>query len=80
MKRSRQYSFTDFLLELVVYSVFVAIYLFFVFHFLSDWLKSIFSENQVVYAVVALLLILTQAVGLERVTTGLLFLVRRRKK
>jgi hypothetical protein len=33
-----------------------------------------------VYAVVALLLILTQAVGLERVTTGLLFLVRRRKK
>jgi hypothetical protein len=80
MKRSRDYSFTDFLLELTLYGLFVALYLFLVFHFLGDWLKSIFTENRIVYAVVALLLILTQAVGLERLTTGLLVLIRRLRK
>jgi hypothetical protein len=80
MKRSRDYSFTDFLLELMLYGLFVAFYLFLVFHFLGDWLKSIFIENRIVYAVVAVLLILTQAVGLERLTTGLLVLIRRLRK
>ena len=80
MKRSRDYSFIDFLLELTLYGLFVALYLFLVFHFLGDWLKSIFTENRFVYAVVALLLILTQAVGLERLTTGLLVLTRRLRK
>ncbi|MEY2603725.1 MAG: hypothetical protein QOH31_1506 [Verrucomicrobiota bacterium] len=80
MKRSRDYSFTDFLLELMLYGLFVALYLFLVFHFLGDWLKSIFIENRIVYAVVAVLLILTQAVGLERLTTGLLVLIRRLRK
>jgi hypothetical protein len=80
MKRSRDYSLIDFLLELTLYGLFVALYLFLVFHFLGDWLKSIFTENRIVYAVVALLLILTQAAGLERLTTGLLVLIRRLRK
>ena len=80
MKRSRDYSFIDFLLELTLYGLFIALYLFLVLHFLGDWLKSIFTENRFVYAVVALLLILTQAVGLERLTTGLLVLTRRLRK
>jgi hypothetical protein len=80
MKGSRAHSFTDFLVELVIYGLFVALYLFFVFHFLSDWLKSVFTENRAEYAVVALVLMFVQSVGLERITTGLLFLIRRRKK
>jgi hypothetical protein len=80
MKRFREYSFKNFLFELVIYGFFVALYLIFVFHFLSDWLKSIFSENRIEYAVAALLLMFAQSVGLERLTTGLLFLIRHRKK
>lgn len=80
MKKSRDYSFTDFFLELILYGFFIALYLFLVFHFLGDWLKSIYTENRIVYAFVALLLILTQAVGLERLTTGLLVLIRRLRK
>jgi hypothetical protein len=80
MKRSRESSFTDFLIELVIYGFFVALYLFFVFHFLRDWLKSIFTENRIEYAIVAFVLMFVQSVGLERITTGLLFLIRRRKR
>jgi hypothetical protein len=80
MKRSQEHPFRDFLFELLIYSALVVVYLSFVFHFLSDWLKAIFSENRIVYAVAALVLMFAQAVGLERVTTGLLLLIRRRKK
>jgi hypothetical protein len=80
MKGSREHSFTDFLLELVIYGLFVALYLFFVFHFLSDWLKSMFSGNRIEYALSAFVLMFVQSVGLERVTTGLLTLIRRRKR
>jgi len=80
MKRFREYSFADLLVELVIYGLFVALYLFFVFRFLSDWLKSMFSENRVEYAVAAFVLMFVQSVGLERLTTGLLFLIRRRKR
>jgi hypothetical protein len=80
MKNSRERSFTDFLVELVIYGVFVVLYLYFVFYFLSDWLKSMFSENRIEYAVVAFVLMFGQSVGLERITTGLLFLIRRHKR
>jgi hypothetical protein len=80
MKNSRERSFTDFLVELVIYGVFVVLYLYFVFYFLSDWLKSMFSENRIEYAVVAFVLMFVQSVGLERITTGLLFLIRRHKR
>ncbi|HZC36853.1 MAG TPA: hypothetical protein VE242_14615 [Chthoniobacterales bacterium] len=80
MERRREHSFTDFLIELLIYGVFVALYIFFVFHFLSDWLKSMFNENRIEYAAVAFALMFAQSIGLERVTTGLLFFIRRRKR
>jgi Kef-type K+ transport system membrane component KefB len=80
MKRSREHSFADFLIELAIYSVFVVVYLFFVFRFLSDWLKSMFSDNRIEYAAIAFVLMFIQSVGLERITTGLLSLIRRRKR
>ena len=80
MKEFRKHSFTDFLVELVIYGLFVALYLFLVFHFLSGWLKSMFSDNRIEYAVSAFVLMFVQSVGLERVTTGLLSFIRRRKR
>jgi hypothetical protein len=80
MKGPREHSFTDFLVELIVYGLFIALYLFLVFHFLSGWLKSMFSDNRIEYAACALVLMFVQSIGLERVTTGLLSLIRRRKR
>jgi hypothetical protein len=80
MKRLREYSVADFLCHFIAYGLFVSVYLFLVLHFLTDWLKAIFTENRTVYSIVALLLILVQAIGLERVSSGLLLIMRRRKK
>jgi Kef-type K+ transport system membrane component KefB len=80
MKRPREHSFTDFLVELLIYGLFVALYVFLIFHYLTDWLKSMFSDNRIEYAVSALVLMLVQSIGLERVTTGLLSFIRRRNR
>jgi hypothetical protein len=80
MKRPREHSFTDFLVELLIYGLFVALYLFLIFHYLTDWLKSMFSDNRIEYAVSAFVLMFVQSIGLERVTTGLLSFIRRRKR
>ena len=63
-------------MELVVYSVFVFVYFFFVLHFLGDWLKHLFDEHRVIYASAALTLIIVQGVILEMLTTALLRLIR----
>jgi hypothetical protein len=60
-----------YLLELAVYAVFVTAYYLVVLHYLSGWLKWLFDEHLSVYAVVALAVILAQAVLLELVTAGL---------
>jgi hypothetical protein len=80
MQRPQEHSFINFLIELVIYGLFVALYLFLVLHYLSDWLKTIFSDNRIEYAVCALVLMFVQSIGLERVTTGLLSIIRRRKR
>jgi hypothetical protein len=66
----------SFLLELMVYSVLVVGYYFFVLHFLGDWLASLFDHKRKVYAAVALLLILGQGIVLETVTTALLKIIK----
>jgi len=65
-----------FALELVVYAALVVIYFFAVLHFLGGWLVQLETHHIRVYAVVAILLIIGQAVVLESVTTGLLRLLR----
>ena len=66
----------SFLLELIVYSVLVVGYYFFVLHFLGDWLAGLFDHKRNVYAAVALLLILAQGILLENVTTALLKVIK----
>ena len=66
-----------FVVELVVYAAFVIVYFFAVLHFLGGWLLQLETRHIHTYAVVALLLIICQAVVLEMVTTGLLRFLRR---
>jgi hypothetical protein len=70
-------SLGSFLVELIVYAVFVFAYFFLVLHFLGDSVKHIFDENRTLYAVVALGLIIVQGVALEALTTALLRVIRR---
>jgi hypothetical protein len=65
-----------FLIELAVYAVFVTGYFFLVLHFLSGWLQELHLHHVKFYAVVAIVLIIGQAVVLESVTTWLLRLLR----
>ena len=66
-----------FAVELAVYAVFITAYFFAVLHFLGGWLVRLETRHIHTYAVVAILLIIGQAIALEAVTTGLLRLLRR---
>ena len=65
-----------FVVELLVYAVLVTAYFFAVLHFLGGWLMRLATEHIHTYAIVAILLIIGQAVVLEAVTTGLMRLLR----
>ena len=65
-----------FAVEIVIYAALVTAYFFAVLHFLGGWLVQLETQHIRVYAAVALLLIIGQAVALEAVTTGLLRLLR----
>ena len=74
-KQARQ-TLQAFVQELIVYSVFVVIYFFAVLHFIGQWLVDLERQHIRTYAVVAILLIIGQAVVLEAVTTGLMRFLR----
>ena len=65
-----------FLIELVVYGVLVTGYFFLVLHFLSGWLQELHLHHVKVYALVAIALLIGQAVLLESLTTWLFRLLR----
>ena len=68
-----------FIVELVIYAFLVSAYLALVFHFLVAWLKELFAHQPVVYAFVSIILMILQAVGLEKLT-GILVNVNRRPR
>jgi hypothetical protein len=78
MKREASKTFRAFLIELPVYAALVIIYFFLVLHFLGGWLGTLFARHHVLYAIVALLLLIGQALLLDALTSLLLALVRRR--
>ena len=73
-------SLKSFLVELLVYAVFVFAYFFLVLHFLGGWIKQVFDQNKTLYAFVALALIVVQGVALEMLTTTLLRVIRNRER
>jgi hypothetical protein len=68
-----------FIIELVIYAIFVSIYLALVLTFLGDWLKWLFLQQPTVYAFVSIILMILQAVGLEKLTAILVHVNRRRQ-
>ncbi|HEY2342146.1 MAG TPA: hypothetical protein VGH90_03900 [Chthoniobacteraceae bacterium] len=67
------------LIETIVYAVIVVGYVYLVLRLLGGWLVRLFDQpDKTLYAFVALLLMLTQGVVLEILTSALLRFIRRR--
>jgi hypothetical protein len=67
-------------IELAAYGVLAIAYFFLVLRFLANWLAGLFHEHRVYYVVASVLLMGGQAIGLERLVTGLSYLIRGGKK
>lgn len=60
--------FILFLVQLGVYSLFVAVYFASFLNLIGGWLKDLFVYQREVYVAVSILLMAAQSVGLDRVT------------
>jgi uncharacterized membrane protein len=78
MKKAEAKSLRVFAIELAIYTILVTAYFFLVLHLLGGWLYRLETQHRITYAVVALLLIVGQAVVLDAVTTVLLRFLRGR--
>ena len=67
-------------IELAAYAVLAIAYFFLVLRFLGTWLVGLFHEQRVYYVVASILLMVGQAIGLERLISGLSYIIRSRKK
>ena len=77
MKKEAAKSLRVFVIELAIYAVLVTGYFFLVLHLLGEWLYELAARHRYTYALVAILLIVGQAVALDAVTTLLFRLLRR---
>jgi hypothetical protein len=80
MKKEIIKTFRAFTIELTIYALLVVAYFFLVLHLLGNWLHRLEGQHRVTYALVAILLIIGQAVVLEGVTTFLLRMLRGRSE
>lgn len=78
MKKDSAKSLRVFAIELAIYAVLVTAYFFLVLHLLGNWLYRLDMQHRILYAVVALLLIVGQAIVLDAVVTLLFRFLRRR--
>jgi hypothetical protein len=78
MNKADAKSLRVFAIELAIYGVFVTAYFFLVLHLLGEWLYRLETQHRITYAVVALLLIVGQAVFLDALTSLLLRFLRGR--
>lgn len=78
MKKDSAKSVRVFAAELAIYAVLVAAYFLLVLHLLGNWLYRLEMQHRILYAVVALSLIVGQAVVLDAVTSLLLRILRGR--
>ena len=68
------------LVELAVYAVLATVYFALVLRFLGPWLNTLFHAQRAYYVVASILVMVGQAIGLERLLAALSYLVRRGKK
>ena len=72
MKKQTGKTLRAFAIELAVYALLVVGYFFLVLNLLGGWLYQLEGQHRYVYAIVAILLVVGQAVLLESITTFLL--------
>ena len=72
-------SWKTFFLELLLYAVLLVAYFAFVLHYLGGWFKELFDHDRDLFAVMALVVMIAQTVGLEIVSGFLIWLLRKRK-
>jgi hypothetical protein len=80
MKKETIRTVRAFAIELVIYAILVVIYFFLVLHLLGQWLYELEIHHRYLYAWLAILLIVGQAVLLESLTTFLIRLIRGRSE
>lgn len=80
MKKETARTLRAFAIELAIYALLVVAYFFLVLHFLGGWLYRLESQHRYIYASVAILLMIGQAVLLQNVTTLLLRFIRGRAR
>jgi hypothetical protein len=66
--------------ELTAYAVIAVIYFCLVLQFLGSWLDGLFHEQRGYYVLASVLLMVGQAIGLERLVTALSYVIRSGKK
>jgi len=71
-------SLKAFAVQLAVFAALVVSYFFLVLSFLSHWLKELFDENKLIYALVAWALMAAQGVVLEIIAAALLKVIASR--
>ncbi len=69
-----------FLFELLLYAALLVAYFAFVLHYLGGWFKELFDHDRNLFAVMALVVMIGQTVGLEIVSSLLMWLLRRKGK
>ncbi len=72
-------SWKSFFLELALYALLLVVYFALVLHFLGGWFKELFDHDRKLFAVMALTVMIAQTVGLEIVSSFLVWLVRAKK-
>ena len=77
MSRSRDVK--SFLIDLTVYGALVFAYFILVLRFFGDWLTGLYEHHRMGYAIIAILLMVTQAAGLEIISHFVLKLIRGKK-
>ena len=80
MKKDTATTFRAFLIELAIYAAMVTAYFFLVLHFLGNWLLWVEDSHRYWYGLLAIALMIGQAVVLESLTTFLLRLIRGRSE
>ena len=80
MKKEITRTLRAFAIELVIYTFLVVVYFFLVLHLLGQWLYQIEVHHRYLYAGLAILLIIGQAILLDSVTTLLVRLIRGRSE
>jgi hypothetical protein len=80
MKKETVKTVRAFAIELVIYALLVVAYFFLVLHFMGQWLYQVEIHHRYLYAGLAILLIVGQAVLLESLTTFLIRLIRGRSE